>query len=103
WSLDPSDPNSLFLLEHSPSGSFRPFVDSFGRVLFTRWDHLSRDVEEVSDRQGKSTNSVFNYSDESANALVTTNTTEVFPEPRPSDQAALAGTNMRGNAFNIFL
>ncbi|MSR64499.1 MAG: DUF5050 domain-containing protein [Verrucomicrobiae bacterium] len=102
WSLDPIH-NDLVLLEHSPSGSFRPFVDSFGRVLFTRWDHLARDVEAVTDRAGTSTNNVFNYSDESSSALVTTNTTELFPEPRPSDTNALVGTNMRGNAFNLFL
>lgn len=102
WSLDPVTGN-LFLLEHSPSGSFKPFVDRFGRVLFTRWDHLSRDVEAVTDRAGTSTNHVFNWSNESAGALATTNTTEVFPEPRPSDQPALAGSNMRGNAFNLFL
>ena len=81
WSLDPNT-GDLFLLEHSPSGSFRPFVDSFGRVLFTRWDHLARDVEAVTDRNGTSANNVFNWSDESAAALVTTNTIEFFPEPR---------------------
>ncbi|MEI6084799.1 MAG: DUF5050 domain-containing protein [Verrucomicrobiota bacterium] len=102
WSLDPSSGN-LFLMEHSPSGSFRPLVDSAGRVLFTRWDHLSRDVEAVSDRQGKSTNNVFNWSSELPGSVMTTNTLEVFPEPRPSDTNALAGTNLRGNAFNIFL
>ena len=102
WSLDPNS-GDLFLVEHSPSGSFKPFVDSVGRVIFTRWDHLARDVEAVTDKQGTSTNHVFNYSDESSGALVTTNTTEVFPEPRPSDTNALAGTNRRGNAFNIFL
>src|SRR5882724_5559119 len=101
WSLDPNT-GDLFLVEHSPSGSFKPFVDSVGRVIFTRWDHLARDVEAATDRLGTSTNHVFNYSDESAGGLVTTNTAEVFPEPRPSDTAALAGTNMRGNAFNQF-
>jgi len=44
WSLDPNA-GDLFLVEHSPSGSFKPFVDSVGRVIFTRWDHLARDVE----------------------------------------------------------
>ena len=43
WSLDPSD-GALTLLEHSPSGSFEPMVDSFGRVVFSRWDHLQRDA-----------------------------------------------------------
>lgn len=102
WSLDPQTGN-LFLLEHSPSGSFRPFVDSAGRVLFTRWDHLSRDVEAVTDKKGQSTNNVFNWSSELPGSVMTTNTLEVYPEPRPSDTNALAGTNLRGNAFNLFL
>jgi hypothetical protein len=42
WSLNPAT-GEVFQLEHSPSGSFDPMVDSYGRVLFTRWDHLQRD------------------------------------------------------------
>src|SRR6185312_10401340 len=34
WKLDPST-GALSLMQHSPSGSFDPFVDSFGRVIFT--------------------------------------------------------------------
>jgi Calx-beta domain/Hydrazine synthase alpha subunit middle domain len=101
WSLDPIS-GDLFLIEHSPSGSFKPFVDSVGRVIFTRWDHLARDAEALTDQQGTTTNHMFTYSDESASGVITTNLTEVFPEPRSSDNAALAGTNMRGNEFNQF-
>ncbi len=46
WSLDPST-GDLQLLDHAPSGDFRPFVDSFGRVVFTRWDNLQQDQIEV--------------------------------------------------------
>ena len=35
WKLNPQT-GALLLLQHSPSGSFDPIVDSFGRVLFTR-------------------------------------------------------------------
>ena len=35
WKLNPQT-GQLLLLQHSPSGSFDPIVDSFGRVLFTR-------------------------------------------------------------------
>lgn len=37
-------------LEHSPSGVFDLFLDSYGRVLFTKWDHLKRDQEADIDR-----------------------------------------------------
>jgi hypothetical protein len=37
-------------IEHAPSGAFDLFLDSFGRVLFTRWDHLQRDQEADLDR-----------------------------------------------------
>ena len=33
-------------LDASPSGSFTPTIDSFGRVIFTRWDHLENDQQE---------------------------------------------------------
>src|SRR5262249_7580784 len=39
WSLNPAS-GDLFLMSHDPSGSFTPTIDSFGRVIFTRWDHL---------------------------------------------------------------
>jgi hypothetical protein len=44
WRLDPAS-GELELLDHSPSGDFKPIVDSFGRVIFTRWDHLQRDQQ----------------------------------------------------------
>lgn len=66
----------LTLLEHSPSGSFNPIVDSFGRIVFTRWDHLQRDQQNDAGTYG-----TFNYSSEAVNAT-TAAATEVFPEPR---------------------
>src|ERR1041385_2531249 len=44
WSLDPAS-GDLFQLDHSPSGDFRPIIDSYGRVIFSRWDHLQRDSQ----------------------------------------------------------
>jgi hypothetical protein len=44
WKLNPTD-GTLTLLDHSPSGLFTPFVDSFGQVIFTRWDHLAQDQQ----------------------------------------------------------
>lgn len=43
WALREGEAPAL--LEHAPSGAFGLFVDSFGRLLFTKWDHLSRDQQ----------------------------------------------------------
>jgi hypothetical protein len=95
WSLDPAT-GDLFMLNHSPSGVFSPSVDSFGRVIFSRWDHLQQDQQaDAADVQ--QTYGTFNYSDESAAALKLTNVvTEVFPESRYKN-----GTN-NPHAFNQF-
>jgi len=61
WSLKPSmtynitstNPNLLNprILDHNPSGDYQPFVDSFGRVIFMRWDHMIRDQQaDIPDR-----------------------------------------------------
>jgi len=44
WRTD-IDGTDLRILDHCPSGDFTPIVDSFGRVVFTRWDHLKRDQQ----------------------------------------------------------
>lgn len=75
WSLEPAS-GDLFLLNHSPSGSFSPFIDSFGRVISTRWDHLQRDQQNYDG----STAGAFNWSDESSTSIKTTSYDEVFPE-----------------------
>ena len=49
WVLDPADAVTLKRLHHAPSAAFYPFVDSAGRVIFTNWDHLSRDTQAVTD------------------------------------------------------
>lgn len=84
------------LMQHSPSGSFSPLIDSYGRLLFTRWDHLQRD------QQASPVNvfDAFNYTDESPNATAIDTVAEVFPEPRPAESALLDGTNLEGHRFN---
>ena len=52
WNLDPVS-GDLFLMSHDPSGSFTPFVDSFGRVIFSRWDHLQRDQQADTDAESQ--------------------------------------------------
>ncbi len=102
WSLDPVSGN-LFQLDHSPSGSFTPSIDSFGRVIFTRWDHLQRDQQADTDALAGTNNyGTFDYADESATAAILPNKQEVYPEPRSARTDLLAGTNLQGNSFNQF-
>jgi hypothetical protein len=93
WKLTPN--GELKLLEHSPSGSFDPLVDSAGRVVFSRWDHLQRDQQNEGASNPYGT---FNYSSESAASVRTTDRTEHFPEPR----IAVAGSGVDGLRFNHF-
>lgn len=107
WSFDPASPDpagGLFQIDHSPSGSFNPFVDSFGRLIFVRWDHLVQDRNATDDRIGRATNGTFNYFSEAGTGYSLTNRPiETFPEPRTYDSNLLAQTLVQGNAFNSFL
>ena len=102
WSLDPAS-GDLHLLNHTPSGAFTPFVDSFGRLVFIRWDHLVQDRNATDDRLNIATNGTFNYSDESANSSYNLNDrAEFFPEPRTFDATNNAALKVNGIAFNSF-
>ena len=104
WSLEPAT-GDLRMLNHTPSGVFTPIVDSFGRVLFTRWDHLQRDQQADADAMAGDPYSeygTFDYADESENAARLNQRVEVFPEPRAARQDLLAGTNLEGLSFNHF-
>lgn len=103
WSLDPAS-GDLKQLDHSPSGDFRPLIDSYGRVIFSRWDHLQRDSRADVDIMSGNTFGSFNYSDESASAAVLQNDrTEYYPEPQSSRTDLLSGTNIIGFEFNHFI
>jgi hypothetical protein len=97
WRLDPAT-GELAMLNHTPSGAFWPLIDSFGRVLFTRWDHLQRDQQADADNDAiakgqQPTCNTFNYSDESASAIaLKTDRTEIFPEPRYESATLMAHT-----------
>jgi hypothetical protein len=105
WSLNPSN-GELFQLDHAPSGDFTPTLDSFGRVIFTRWDHLQRDQEADQDAEDVAngqapTYGTFNYADESAGAAYQFNQrSEAFPEPRSDSTSAFGKVN--GHTFNFF-
>ncbi len=102
WSLDPAT-GDLFQLDHCPSGDFNPFVDSFGRVIFTRWDHLVQDRNATDDRMNRATNGTFNYFDEATtNYDITFRPNESFPEPRTYDTELVTLYKVQGNALNSF-
>lgn len=94
WSLDPKT-GDLQLLNHTPSGAFTPIIDSFGRLIFTRWDHLQRDQQADADASSN-TYGTFNYSDETATAQRLNDRSEVYPEPR-QDTKTVSG--LRFNQF----
>jgi hypothetical protein len=105
WSLDPAT-GDLRLLDHAPSGDFTPTIDSFGRVIFTRWDHLQRDQQADADNYAALNGEpcvycTFNWSSEAPNAIPLYGVrTEVFPEPRAEHE--LIGTNLWGHTINQF-
>ncbi len=108
WSLDPVA-NDLRLLDASPSGDFAPTIDSFGRLIFVRWDHLERDQEHDSDFKstgqpfgGNCFFCTFNYAGETITASTLLTNAESYPEPRPNT-AWLSGTNLAGHHMNEFI
>ena len=93
WQLNPVAA-TLTLMEHSPSGSFDPFVDSFGRIVFSRWDHLQRDELTAAGTAAGG----FDYSSEAAGAAGTARVwSDVYPDPLPTTQYPL------GLKFDQFL
>ncbi|MEM1202301.1 MAG: hypothetical protein AAGN66_03635 [Acidobacteriota bacterium] len=93
WALDPAS-GALQMLQHSPSGSFTPTVDSYGRILFTRWDHLQQDQQ--ADTPGNPYGN-FDWASEEPGAAIQA-PQDIFPEPRN----AQAGSNVNGLRFNHF-
>ncbi|GGJ31845.1 hypothetical protein GCM10008938_17500 [Deinococcus roseus] len=98
WSMDPSS-GLLKLLNHAPSGNFTPIIDSYGRVIFTQWDHLQRDQQADADTYDNAGYGTFNYTSEAATASKVTRK-EIFPEPRAQEEAQ--GTNLYPHTFNQF-
>ena len=99
WSLNPVN-GDLRLLNHAPSGAFTPSMDSFGRVIFTRWDHLQRDQQADADAEEPGAYGTFDFADESAAALKLNQRVEIFPEPRAGNTPP--GSNLVGNNINHF-
>lgn len=101
YSLDEAT-MALTVLEHSPSGAFSLSLDSFGRVIFTKWDHLQRDQQ--GDAPGTAAAyQAFTYASEAANATTTTSLAgaEVFPEPRTQNDPSYSPV-LSTHTFNHF-
>ncbi|MEI8133964.1 MAG: T9SS type A sorting domain-containing protein [bacterium] len=99
WSLDLVT-GDLFQMNVSPSGVFTPFIDSYDRVIFTRWDLLQRDKLADKDILGNAHNGSFNFADETDSTSIAQSRTEIFPEPQSNRRDLLKGTNMNGLNFN---
>lgn len=86
WTLDVRS-GALRLLNHAVSGAFTPILDSYGRVVFTRWDHQQQDQLAQRDRDA-ARNGValpfgsMNYAGEQRGAGVLAGRAEPFPESR---------------------
>ncbi|HVJ63489.1 MAG TPA: hypothetical protein VM555_12360 [Tahibacter sp.] len=94
WRLQPAS-GKLDLLQYAVSGSFNPIVDSYGRLLFTRWDHLQRDQQNEG---AGNPSGIFNWTSEGPLSTPTADRSEVFPEPR----IAVGGSGVNGFTINHF-
>lgn len=97
WRLDPGS-GRLRILNHTPSGAFNPFVDSFGRIVFVRWDHLQQDQLAQRDRDAGGNGVAlpfqsFNYAGEARQAPALPTRLEVFPEPRMPSSGPYGAVN----------
>lgn len=101
YRLDESS-GKLALIEHAPSGAFSLSIDTFGRLLFVRWDHLQRDQQGDSPDLAAQYGAI-TFADESPGATSTSSLVgaEMFPEPRISSDPG-ATPNIHVLAFNHF-
>jgi hypothetical protein len=107
WRLDPAT-GALRILNHAVSGAFTPIIDSYGRVLFTRWDHLQQDQLAERDRNAVHNGVAlpfrsFNYAGEDARAPRRDSRDEPFPESRAGSSGPYGAVNaFTTNFFTIW-
>ena len=94
WQLDPSN-GQVRLLNHAPSGAFSPSIDSYGRLVFIRWDHLQRDQQADA-----GTNGAYDLASEASGAANIGLQPEAFPESRTGMGSAYG--NVNGFTYNLF-
>lgn len=92
WKLNVST-GKVVHLEHAPSGVFDLFLDSFGRVIFTKWDHLKRDQEADIDRYLNGGYGSIDYESETSNA------TKAYPARDAKGKLIADG---RGVLYDVF-
>ncbi len=81
WSMDRSS-YELQQLDHAPSGVLSPSIDSYGRVIFSRWDILQQD--QLADLSNQRILAGTCSSEKSnSNANFGTRQQSDFPEPNP--------------------
>ncbi len=100
WRLNPAT-GAMVLLTHTPSGAFGPLLDSFGRIVFTRWDHLQQDRLAERDRNAMGNRVAlpfqsFNFVSEHDAFRKTPSRQEWFPE-------SLAGAESAFGPVSAFL
>lgn len=93
WKIDMKT-KKYSMIQHAPSGSFDLYVDSFGRIIFTKWDHLKRDQQADADRYENGKYRAFDFSDEGPKALRTS-----FPE---FDEAGKLVADKNGVLYELF-
>lgn len=92
WKLDPTTAR-VRMLNHAVSGAFTPILDSYGRVVFTRWEHQQQDQLAQRDRDAARNGVALpfnsrNYAGEAAGAAVLPGRDEAFPESRSGSAGA---------------
>lgn len=90
----------LSIVNHAPSGAFSPTIDSFGRVIFTRWDHLQHDQQQDGSIDLGYTYDPFNYSSEASGATRVGLVRDTFPERR--QQSSSPYGRVAGHTYNLF-
>ncbi|WP_407060966.1 HzsA-related protein [Agrilutibacter solisilvae] len=96
WKLDPAA-CSFRIIEHAPSGVSYPSIDSAGRVIFTKWDHLLRDQQADQDVFKNASYYSFNFdSEDQVQPPAVHSRAEVYPELRRQEYSLLPGQGYDG-------
>jgi len=102
WKLDPVA-KTFKLIQHAPSGVTYPSVDSAGRVIFTKWDHLQRDQQADADAFSAPAAykyGAFNYASEGQTTPPATfSMQEHFPELRRAAYSLPYGAGYDGTSI----
>ncbi|GGK08928.1 hypothetical protein [Luteimonas terricola] len=99
YRLDPSS-GDLTILNHAPSGAYSPTIDSYGRIIFTRWDHLQHDQQQDGSIDLGYTYDPFNYSSEASNATRVGRFRDTFPERRAQTNTPYG--RVKAHTYNLF-